>query len=435
MKRYAIEELKKWKNKEYRKPLIIQGARQVGKTWLMKEFGKNYYQNVAYISFDKNKTMQELFAVDMDIKRIIPALEIEASTKITTDTLIIFDEIQECPNAITSLKYFYENAPEYHIICAGSLLGIYLHSKVSFPVGKVEFLDLYPLSFSEFLDAMGQEQLLELLQKRDEKLLSIFSDKIKELLKYYFYIGGMPEVVSRYIANKNIHEVQEIQKQILATYERDFSKHIPTLTFPKVKLLWDSIPSQLSKEHKKFVYSNIQQGARAREYENAMAWLKDCGLIYKVNKITKPSLPLKAYEDISSFKLFMLDIGLLSAVTKLNVKTLLEGDNLFTEFKGALTEQYVLQQLQTLKSKNIDIFYWSNDSSTAEIDFIVQTDSHIIPLEVKSTTNLKSKSLISYREKYNPSISIKTSLSDFSIKDGLYNIPLYMIEYLCEILG
>lgn len=435
MKRHAIEELVKWKNKSHRKPLIIQGARQVGKTWLMQEFGKQYYRNVAYISFDKNKKMQDVFSKDMDIKRIIPLLEIETSTKFTEDTLIIFDEIQECPDAITSLKYFYENAPQYHIVCAGSLLGIYLHSNVSFPVGKVEFLDLYPLSFSEFLEAMRQDKLLDLLRGQDSESISIFNDKLQELLKYYLYIGGMPEVVSEYVKNKNIHEVRDIQKQILSTYERDFSKHIPKLTFPKVKLLWDSVPSQLSKEHKKFVYANIQQGARAREYENAMAWLKDCGLIYKVNKITKPSLPLKAYEDISSFKLFVLDVGLLAAATKLNVKTLLDGNALFTEFKGALTEQYVFQQLQTLKHQDIDIYYWASDTATAEIDFIVQTDNYIIPLEVKSATNLRARSLAVYCQKYHPQKTVKTSLSNFNKEGGLYHIPLYMIEFICDILA
>lgn len=435
MKRYAITQLKEWKNKKNHKPLILQGARQVGKTWLMKEFGKTEFTKVIYVNFEKDKDIADFFSKDLDTKRIIKNLEIKFEyTIIPQETLIILDEIQECPNALTALKYFYEDAPQYNIICAGSLLGIYLHSGVSFPVGKVEILYIYPLSFYEFLDALGQEQLCNIIKEQNYSILSSFENKINEFLKYYFYVGGMPEVVDNYIKNKDILNVRKIQRQILSNYERDFSKHVPKITFPKLKLLWESIPNQLAKEHKKFVYNFIKEGARAREYENAMAWLKDCGLVYKVNAITKPAMPLKAYENIFNFKLFVLDIGLLSALTKLSVKILLEETSIFTEFKGALTEQYVLQQLKTLNNEDIDIFYWSNENSTAEVDFVIQTDNYIIPVEAKAGLNLKAKSLKSYREQFKPQISIRTSLANYKKTDDLYDIPLYAIESLKKII-
>lgn len=435
MKRYAITQLKEWKNKKNHKPLILQGARQVGKTWLMKEFGKTEFTKVIYVNFEKDKDITDFFSKDLDAKRIIKNLEIKFEyTIIPQETLIILDEIQECPNALTSLKYFYEDAPQYNIICAGSLLGIYLHSGVSFPVGKVEILYIYPLSFYEFLDALGQEQLCNIIKEQNYSILSSFENKINEFLKYYFYVGGMPEVVDNYIKNKDILNVRKIQRQILSNYERYFSKHVPKITFPKLKLLWESIPNQLAKEHKKFVYNFIKEGARAREYENAMAWLKDCGLVYKVNAITKPAMPLKAYENIFNFKLFVLDIGLLSALTKLSVKILLEETSIFTEFKGALTEQYVLQQLKTLNNEDIDIFYWSNENSTAEVDFVIQTDNYIIPVEAKAGLNLKAKSLKSYREQFKPQISIRTSLANYKKTDDLYDIPLYAIESLKKII-
>lgn len=435
MKRYAITQLKEWKNKKNHKPLILQGARQVGKTWLMKEFGKTEFTKVIYVNFEKDKDIADFFSKDLDAKRIIKNLEIKFEyTIIPQETLIILDEIQECPNALTSLKYFYEDAPQYNIICAGSLLGIYLHSGVSFPVGKVEILYIYPLSFYEFLDALGQEQLCNIIKEQNYSILSSFENKINEFLKYYFYVGGMPEVVDNYIKNKDILNVRKIQRQILSNYERDFSKHVPKITFPKLKLLWESIPNQLAKEHKKFVYNFIKEGARAREYENAMAWLKDCGLVYKVNAITKPAMPLKAYENIFNFKLFISDIGLLSALTKLSVKILLEETSIFTEFKGALTEQYVLQQLKTLNNEDIDIFYWSNENSTAEVDFVIQTDNYIIPVEAKAGLNLKAKSLKSYREQFKPQISIRTSLANYKKTDDLYDIPLYAIESLKKII-
>ncbi len=435
MKRYAINQLKEWKNKKNHKPLILQGARQVGKTWLMKEFGETEFKKVIYINFEKDKDIADFFSKDLDVKRIIKNLEIKFEyTIIPQETLIILDEIQECSNALTALKYFYEDTPQYNIICAGSLLGIYLHLGVSFPVGKVEILYIYPLSFYEFLDALGQEQLCNVIKEQNYIILSSFENKINEFLKYYFYVGGMPEVVDDYVKNKDILNVRKIQRQILSNYERDFSKHVPKITFPKLKLLWESIPNQLAKEHKKFVYNYIKEGARAREYENAMAWLKDCGLVYKINAITKPEMPLKAYENIFNFKLFVLDIGLLSALTKLSVKILLEETSIFSEFKGALTEQYVLQQLKTLNSETIDIFYWSNENSTAEVDFIIQTDNYIIPMEAKAGLNLKAKSLKSYREQFKPQISIRTSLANYKKTDDLYDIPLYAIESIEKII-
>ncbi|WP_413853865.1 ATP-binding protein [Candidatus Ruminimicrobium bovinum] len=435
MKRYAISKLIEWKNRKKHKPLILQGARQVGKTWLMKEFGKTEFKKVIYINFEKDKDVAEFFSKDLNVKRIIRDLEIKFEYNIVAeDTLIILDEIQECSKALTALKYFYEDVPQYNIICAGSLLGIYLHSGVSFPVGKVEILYIYPLSFYEFLDALGQEKLCNVIKEQDYSLLSSFENKINELLKYYFYIGGMPEVVNDYAETKNILNVRKIQKQIISNYERDFSKHVPKITFPKLKLLWENIPNQLAKEHKKFVYNYIKEGARAREYENAMAWLKDCGLIYKVNAISKPAMPLKAYENISNFKLLVCDIGLLSALTKLSVQILLKNTSIFTEFKGALTEQYVLQQLKTLNNEDMDIFYWANENSTSEVDFIIQTDDNIIPLEAKAGLNLKAKSLKFYREQFKPEISIRTSLANYKKTDDLYDIPLYAIEMLNKVI-
>ncbi|KKP40227.1 MAG: hypothetical protein UR30_C0005G0008 [Candidatus Peregrinibacteria bacterium GW2011_GWC2_33_13] len=427
MQRKAINQLIEWKNRNKKKPLVITGARQVGKTWLMKEFGKTEYKNFAYINFDSNERMIRLFSSDMDIKRLITGLEIEADSKIIPEeTLIIFDEIQECPKALTSLKYFYENAPEYNIVSAGSMLGVALHSGTSFPVGKVEFMELYPISFFEFLKALGENDLLKLIDNLDFELIKTFKDKYINLLRQYYFIGGMPEVVANFVQARDFKEVRAIQKNILMSYEQDFSKHIPHATVPKLRMLWNSIPSQLSKENKKFIYGLIRHGARAREYETALTWLCDCGLVYKINRINKPSLPLIAYEDIGAFKLFISDVGLLSAMTELDVKTLLEGNKIFEEFKGALTEQYVLQQLKTVK--DLPVYYWTSDKGDAELDFIIQIDSKIVPIEAKASTNLQAKSLKSYRAKFEPKISVRTSTADYKKEDGLYDIPLYLLE-------
>lgn len=433
MYREKFEDLITWKNSKNKQPLIIRGARQVGKTWLMKEFGKTNYKNVAYVHFDNNSRMEELFKGDLVPSKIIEGLQIETGIKIEPrETLIIFDEIQEVPRALTSLKYFQEEAPEYDIIAAGSLLGVALHNGTSFPVGKVQFLDLYPLNYKEFLKALGEEKLLQLLEKKDFELIKVFKTKFIETLKQYYFVGGMPEAVNNFVQNKDYKEVREIQNKILYSYEQDFSKHAPNDIVPKLRLLWNNIPSQLEKENKKFIYGLIRQGARAREFELAMMWLIDCGLVYSVSRVSKPDLPLAAYQDFNSFKLFILDTGLLGAMTGINEKTLLEGNSIFTEFKGALTEQFVLQQLKSMK--DISIFYWSAEKSTAEIDFIIQNENKIIPIEVKAEENLQAKSLKTFYEKYNNSNCIRTSMSDYREQGWLKNIPLYYINELLNLI-
>ncbi|MGD9569456.1 MAG: ATP-binding protein [Sedimentibacter sp.] len=429
MYRTAMEQLYKWKQKKNKKPLIIRGARQVGKTWLMKNFGENAYKQTVYVSFDNNQQMKDLFESDMEIERIIMGLELYAGRKISPeDTLLIFDEIQEVPKALTSLKYFNENAPEYQIICAGSLLGVALHQGTSFPVGKVEFLDLYPLSFSEFIRAMGKEQFVNLLNKGDFGLANTFKQEYIDLLKYYYFVGGMPEVVANFSENLDFNEAREIQQRILAAYEQDFSKHAPNEAVPRIRMLWNSIPSQLTKENKKFIYGFIKEGARAKDYEMAMLWLTDCGLVHKIHRVSAPNLPLKAYEDLKAFKLFTLDVGLLSCMVRLNQTVLLNGNELFKEFKGALTEQFVLQQLKTLQGSGT--YYWTNDRGSAEIDFVIDTGNYVVPIEVKAETNLKAKSLKMYFEKFNPKISIRTSMADYKKEEWLINLPLWAIEVL-----
>ncbi|MFA6989559.1 MAG: DUF4143 domain-containing protein, partial [Candidatus Gastranaerophilaceae bacterium] len=337
-----------------------------------------------------------------------------------------------CPKAITALKYFNENAPEYDIVAAGSLLGVAHHEGTGFPVGKVEFMDLYPLSFCEFLEALGEDQLLALIQKQDFQMIKVFKDKFENLLKQYCYIGGMPAVVQDFVVNKDFNTVRTMQKEIISAYEKDFSKHIPANTVEKIRMLWKSIPAQLTKENKKFIYNAIKKGARAKEFETALSWLSNCGLIYKVNKVKKPGLPITAYEDFDTFKLFVLDVGLLGALTNLDTKTLLEGNKIFEEFKGAIAEQYVLQQFKTIK--DFPVFYWSNETSRSEIDFIIQLDSKVIPVEVKASTNLKAKSLKNYIEDFKPEIAIRTSMADCKKTDNLYDVPLYVIEELNEIV-
>lgn len=429
MRRTALSFLQKWKQKSTRKPLIIRGARQVGKTWLMKEFAKTEYQNFAYINFEDNQQLKTLFLNDFDIPRILLAIQIATGIKPEPNkTLIIFDEIQEAERAITSLKYFRENAPEYHIVAAGSLLGIALHENTSFPVGKVEFLDLYPLSFTEFLEALGEHNLTDLIQKQQWEMINTFKTKYIELLKQYYYVGGMPEVVANFASNQDFSEVRQIQQQILYSYEQDFSKHAPTDVVPRIRMVWNSVPAQLSKENRKFIYGLIKQGARAKEFELALSWLMDCGLIHMVNRISKPALPLKAYEDMGAFKLYLLDIGLLGAMANLDVKTLLNGNLIFTEFKGALTEQYVLQQLVT--DREISIFYWSSDKSDGEIDLLIQYKNELVPIEVKAAENLQAKSLRAFVEKNKSKMAIRTSMSDFREETWLTNLPLYAINEL-----
>lgn len=426
MYRYAMENLCEWKNKKNRKPLIIEGARQVGKTWLMKEFGKQEYTNTVYINFDSNSRMAELFSADLDITRILRGIEIYTGKKINSeDTLIIFDEVQEVPKALSSLKYFYEDAPEYHVICAGSLLGIALHGGTSFPVGKVEFMKLFPMSFREFLTATGKEQYIELLEQKDYQMISSFKQIYIDALKEYYYVGGMPEAVSSYSQVHDLEDVRNIQNMILAAYEQDFSKHAPVSIVPKIRMVWNSIPSQLAKENRKFIYGLLRKGARAKDYETAIMWLIDCGLIHKVSRITTPNLPLKAYEDLKAFKLYLVDIGLLGALAGLKQSALLDGNDMFVEFKGALTEQYVLQQLVT--DPDIGIYYYTNDRGNCEIDFLIDDGDKVIPLEVKAELNLKAKSLKTYREKYSPEVAVRTSMADYKENDGLVDMPLYMM--------
>jgi predicted AAA+ superfamily ATPase len=433
MNRDKLNHLIAWKGSPGRKPLLIRGARQVGKTWLMKEFGRTQYAQTVYLNFEKNKRLKSLFTDDFDIRRVIIALQIESGVTIDAEnTLLIFDEIQEVPEAITSLKYFQEDAPQYHVIAAGSLLGVALHSHTSFPVGKVEFLDMYPLSFMEFLAANGEDGLCEILQTTDWKLVAAFKSKLIERLRQYYYVGGMPEAVDHYCKNGNLGEVRNIQKQILEAYEQDFSKHAPHSIVPRIRMIWNSIPAQLAKENKKFIYGLIKEGSRAKEYELALSWLIDCGQIYMVNRISKPAMPLLAYEDRGAFKLFMVDIGLMAAMGDIDVKTLLEGNALFAEFKGALTEQYVLQQL--VGTGDYVTCYWSAENSRAEVDFVVQVTGMIAPIEVKAEENLYAKSLKVYNEKYSPAVCIRTSMSDFRIQDWVINLPLYAIGQLKKVL-
>ena len=371
--------------------------------------------------------MKNLFEGDLDVQRIIIGLELYAGYKIDPDNmLLIFDEIQEVPKALTSLKYFNENAPQYQIVCAGSLLGIALHEGTSFPVGKVEFLDLYPLSYYEFMMALGKERFVTLLQGRQYSFATDFKQEYIDSLKQYYYVGGMPEVVQAFADNRDFNEVRTIQRRILSAYEQDFSKHAPNEAVPRIRMLWNSIPAQLTKENKKFIYGLIKEGARAKEYELALLWLTDCGLVHKVHRVTVPNLPLKAYEDIKAFKLFFVDVGLLSCMVGLKQGVLLDGNELFKEFKGALTEQYVLQELKTLKG--INTYYWTADRGTAEVDFVIDNGDDVFPVEVKAEINLQAKSLKVYREKFHPMKSIRTSMADYRDEGWLLNLPLWALE-------
>lgn len=429
MYRTAIEKLLKWKQNKHRKPMIIEGARQVGKTWLMKEFGQQAYADTVYINFDSNSRMAELFASDLDTERLIMGLELYAGHKIDPDnTLLIFDEVQEVPRALSSLKYFYENAPQYHIVCAGSLLGIALHQGTSFPVGKVDFMNLYPLSFREFLMANGQERFAELIDKRDFQMITSFKLTYIDALKHYYYVGGMPEAVQSFAENKDFNEVREIQRRILMAYEQDFSKHAPNEIVPRLRMIWNSIPSQLAKENKKFIYGLVREGARAKDYEAAIMWLSDCGFVHKISRVNTAGIPLRAYEDLKAFKLFVVDVGLLGCMAGLRQHTLLDGNDLFVEFKGALTEQYVCQQLKNIE--DLDIYYYTNDRGSCEINFVVDTGGKIVPVEVKAEVNLRAKSLKSYQEKFSPEISVRTSMADYKKEEWLVNLPLYAIDQI-----
>ncbi len=426
MKRLAYNELLNWKKSKNRKPLIVKGVRQCGKTWLLKEFGKNNYEDVAYFNFEGNISLQERFSQDLDVNGIIEELSILNNKVIKKETtLIIFDEIQFCGNAITALKYFYENAPEYHIVCAGSLLGLLLSKPLSFPVGKVDFLELRPMSFYEFLMANDETLLIKYLEEHIEKVPTTFEEKLKKYLKYYYIVGGMPEVVDTWIKTKDIEQVEKIQDFILSSYELDFAKHAPLYDVPKLSLIWDYIPRVLSKDNSKFIYGHVKSGARAKDLKDALCWLIDANLCYKVNKIEKPSIPISSYVDISNFKIYMCDVGLLRRKAKVEASQIIFADNdNYKEFKGALAENFVLLELIKL---NHDIPYYWTSSNTAEVDFVMQLKEDIIPFEVKAGVNLEAKSLAIYRKKYNPKISVKTSMKNVEIQENILNLPLYLL--------
>ena len=425
MRRYIMDDLIKWKNKKNRKPLILWGARQVGKTWLMKEFGKTEFPNTVYISFYNNRKIADIFEQDYDTHRIIHAIEIEMHVAIDTNTLLIFDEVQTSPKVIESLKYFEEEAKEYPIIAAGSLLGVAIHEGVSFPVGKVDEIHLYPLCFGEFLEALDETDLSIYIQNYKNDEINSFAEKYKELLKLYYIIGGMPGVVSDYIDNRDLDEVRENQTLILSQYEGDFGKHVKATELPRIRMVWNSLPMQLAKENRKFFFGQIKKGARSKDFEIAIQWLIDSGLVYKVNKVTKPGMPLKSYIDLAAFKLYMLDVGLLGALSELDINSVINGNSIFTEFKGALTEQYVLQEIKSCTKYTP--YYFSEDKSTYEVDFLIQKVGNIVPIEVKAEDNLRAKSLKFYHEKYSPAVSIRTSAAPYRSQEWLENIPLWGI--------
>ena len=428
MDRLLFKELVAWKASKTRKPLIIQGARQVGKTWLMREFGRLTFQNVIYLNFESSSRLKALFVLDFDIERIVTIIEIETQQKINIeDTLLIFDEIQEAEKGLTALKYFYEKAPEYFIIAAGSLLGTSMQKKHTFPVGKVDFLQLHPLNFMEFLMSLGEGDLAFQIAQQNWDVVTVFHEKLITYLRLYYFVGGMPEAVAHYSDNKDLSAVRNIQNKILLGYENDFAKYAPNDIVPRIKLVWHSILSQLSKENRKYTYGQVKKGARAKDFETAINWLSDAGLIIKINRIEKGTLPLNAYLDIDDFKLYLLDIGLLNAKGNLDATIILEKNQILVEFKGAFTEQYVCQQL--FFKRQTQVFYWSSNA-TAEVDFVLQEKNNIIPIEVKAEENLKAKSLKVFVEKYKPPKAIRTSMSKYRAEDWLINIPLYALDSL-----
>lgn len=432
MERLLLQELVKWKEKADRKPLILRGARQVGKTWLLKDFGAKYFEDVCYVNFEQKDTLSIIFEGVLSPKRIIEQLSLYYAKKIQPEkTLVIFDEVQEMPRALTSLKYFAEEAPEYAICCAGSLLGVALHKGTSFPVGKVDFLDLYPLSFQEFLLANGEQMLVESILEGNRNLLP-FADKMTDYLKKYFVIGGMPSAVKKWLESNDYFEVDAVQQQLIDSYQNDFSKHAPSQMVEKIRYIWDSIPTQLAKENKKFIYGLVREGARAREYEDALMWLTDAGEIIRTYNVSKPDVPLKAYADLKAFKVYLLDVGLLRCLSELSPKVILEGSRVFEEFKGALTEQYVCQELHLHKHFRGN-YYWTS-SSCAEIDFLVTDGMAVYPLECKAGITMNAKSLKSYKDRYSPSWSLRTSLLPYERNEEAKttNIPLYLLFALAK---
>lgn len=424
MERTAISELYEWKSRSDRKPLIVRGARQVGKTWLILDFAKKAYEQYVYVNFEEDSFLNHVFEDDFDIDRIITAISLRTQQDIGKDTLLIFDEIQAAPRGVTALKYFCEKARDYHVIAAGSLLGIAMHRSDSFPVGKVDFVDLSPLDFHEFLLAMGEDRIAGLLTKRDWQTVAMVKDRLTALLKTYYYVGGMPEVVDSYRQRKDFAEVRRIQNNILDTYTNDFSKHAPINEVPRIRMVWNSIAGQLAKENRKFIYGMLREGARAKDFEVAIEWLMDAGLIYKVNRTKSGELPLNAFEDFSAFKIYLLDVGLLSAINKLTAETLIRGNEIFNTYKGALTEQYFFQQI---RGKVDFVYYWSADNSRGEVDFVVQKAERVIPIEVKAEENLRAKSLAAFVAR-NPGLhALRFSMSDYREQDWMTNIPLYAV--------
>lgn len=429
MERKVINELKKWKNDRYRKPLVLRGARQVGKTWIMKEFGQSEFDKVAYVTFYNNEHMKSVFEGDYDIDRILMNISADTGVVVTPgDTLLIFDEIQAAPKALESLKYFCENIPELHVIAAGSLLGVAIHEGISYPVGKVDEMDIYPMSFEEFLWAMGEDVLAKNLEERKFEWLKDTKEKYIHWLKNYLYVGGMPEAVQRFADEKDYVSVRKIQKAIISQYEKDFGKHSSGELQLRISQVWNSIPMQLSKENKKFFFGGIKKGARMKDFELAIQWLENSGLIYKVNRVSKPGTPLKSYEELEAFKLFGVDVGLVGAMCNIGAKSIIDGNRMFVEFKGALLENYVLQEM--MSELDYKIFYYSNDNSTFEIDFLLDTEDGAVPIEVKAEENLRAKSFKTYCEKYNPVRAIRTSMSDYREQDWMTNIPLYAIGHI-----
>lgn len=426
MERVAIKALAAWQNKRNRKPLILRGARQVGKTWLMKEFGRLYFKNTVYVNFENTPELNTLFLQNLDVHRILQTLQLYSGTIIKpAETLIIFDEIQSVEKGLTSLKYFCEDAPEYAVIAAGSLLGMGLHSHLSFPVGKVDFMDIRPLTFYEFLNACGKSLWTEALRSGQWEQMAPFHEKLIDMLRIYLYVGGMPEAVQNYIDTKDFALVREIQRNIIDAYQADFSKHAPYEIVPRIQMIWESIPAQLAKENKKFIYGVIREGARAKDFELAIMWLVECGLLLKTHRVSKPDMPLIAYQDTAVFKLFLVDVGLLSAMSRLDSKTLIIGNSVFTEFKGAQTEQFVMQELTAAGMDYIG--YWTNEKSTAEVDFIVQKEGDIFPIEVKAETNVRAKSFKLFCEKYHPRQAFRSSLLRYHPEEWMTNLPLYAI--------
>lgn len=427
MERRIYLSLKKWKESPTRKPLILQGARQVGKTYILKEFGAREYSEVVYINCDDNNDMQNMF-VDYDVDRIIRSMSAISGVSIKpSTTLLILDEIQEVERGLASLKYFCEKAPEYHVAVAGSLLGITLHEGTSFPVGKVDMLYMYPMDFEEFLLAMGKEQLVELLRSNSWAALTPLRGMLTELLRQYYFVGGMPEAVKTYVERGDIWEVRSIHSKIIDAYRNDMSKHVPKQQVQRINMVWNSIPSQLARDNKKFIYGALRKGARANDFEIAIQWLVDSGLVHKVHRISKPVVPLKFYEDMASFKLFLLDCGLLGALSETPPEQILIGDNVFEEYKGAFTENYVLQQLKSLP--RTFVYYYSNDNSTLEIDFVVQHEAHVIPIEVKAEENLRAKSLRQFVTDNSGLHGVRFSMSDYREQDWLTNVPLWAVRW------